>query len=231
VLLPWLLVLIIGALVLFLLLPVPIRFRYHHRQGAGDLAIEADLLFGLITLAWAGARRGLQLTLFHPCLTIPIPFPGSFKSPAGKEGGQGERPKYEQLVSLLRDGRRFLPQVLSYSRRLLRMSRLEIESLEMELGTGDAAETGILTGLLWSSLGLLRHLFPAGEGNYKIIPHFNRAVLKIRVSGILQVRPGHIITVMLQLLVKMLWEKYGKGVDLGGRTSNSGFNENCHGEY
>jgi hypothetical protein len=160
---------------------------------------------------------------------LPVPA----KSLVKREGGEGERVKIEGLVSLLRDWVGLLTKALPYCRRLLPLRSLKIKSFHMELGTGDAAETGILTGLLWSFLGIFQHHLGArtGRGKFTIIPHFNRQVLRIEVSGILQVQPGHIITVMGQLLAKIIWEKYGKGVDAGGRTSNSRFNENCHGEY
>ncbi len=228
---------ILGALLLFYLLPVQVKFNYHYQLGASEAGVEARILLGLIILTWTSGSKGWRLTFFHPLLTIPISLPVPLHSKVKKEKGQREKPTYRQIISLLKDWERLISKALPYCRRVLRLSRLDIESFEMEVGTGDAAETGILTGLIWSTIGMFQHHFYrhrgalAGRRNYTIIPHFNRKVLKVKVGGILRVRPGHIITVMGQLVANILWEKYGKGVDISGRTSNSGFNENCHGEY
>jgi hypothetical protein len=76
------------------------------------------------------------------------------------------------------------------------------------VGTGDAAETGVLTGLIWTIKSILLGL-AAGyirwdqSPQLEVAPQFNRAILEIQFHSIIRFRLGHAILAITRLLTHM----------------------------
>lgn len=83
--------------------------------------------------------------------------------------------------------------------------RISIKKLELYLkyGTGDAASTGMLYGVVWSFItGVYKHLtkflnldFP----DVNIVPDFQNSVFDFKFCGILKVRLVHIINTLYKI--------------------------------
>lgn len=76
-------------------------------------------------------------------------------------------------------------------------------NIELRHGTGDAAQTGLLCGLLWSAAGIVaawlsRHV-KISENDIKIIPCFDKKIFEVRASCIFNVRLVHIIVVLKKI--------------------------------
>lgn len=83
--------------------------------------------------------------------------------------------------------------------------RLEISrlSLEMVIGTGNAAYTGILTGLAWTLYGILlsqvSQFIVVKQKEERIIGEFSKRILTIDITCIFHARPVHIILAGLKI--------------------------------
>lgn len=200
-------------LLLLLYLPLRIKFTYHRCDGSSKTVFWLGVLGGNFRLSsgklyptedgdWPGDGREKTLDL------------GAFLHSWGKWKG-------------------YIKVVLPSLRRLFSRSKIDVHQLRLEIGTGDAAETGIMVGFLWGGIGLFSPiLFHRNKFAPQIIPAYNRQVFNMEFCGILEVRPVHIISGVLGLLVSILWGKYtSKGEGVCGGTSNPRFNANCHGKY
>lgn len=66
-----------------------------------------------------------------------------------------------------------------------------------ELGTGNAAVTGTLSGILWmikgSILSVIKNNIKAKERTVKIVPHFNNEIFQTTLHCIISIKIGYII--------------------------------------
>ena len=82
-------------------------------------------------------------------------------------------------------------------------------NIKLSQGTGDAAQTGLICGLLWSAAGILvawisRHL-KVFRNDVKIKPCFDKSIFEVEASCIFHVRLVHIIVVLKKIyLMKYL---------------------------
>lgn len=83
--------------------------------------------------------------------------------------------------------------------------RIKIDSLSLSLayGTGDAASTGILYGVVWSLISgaynLLSGFFDFEFPKVEITPDFQQSKFDLAFSGILRVRLVHIINAFIKM--------------------------------
>lgn len=84
-------------------------------------------------------------------------------------------------------------------------------NLRLTLGTGDAAETGILYGAAWILIGNIMALTASHinikEPRIAVIPVFNRVQLNIHFSCIITMRLGHIINTGIRVIPALLSSK------------------------
>jgi hypothetical protein len=91
---------------------------------------------------------------------------------------------------------------------MLRKVTCEKLSWGTTVGTGDAAETGVLIGLIWTIKSILLGL-AAGyirwdqSPQLEVAPQFNRAILEIQFHSIIRFRLGHAILAITRLLTHM----------------------------
>lgn len=132
------------------------------------------------------------------------------------------------MQGLFHDYRR----VIKYA---LRRTKVRSLSWQTAIGTGDAAWTALVCGMLWGLkgviLGSLQSRMVMSDKNTAIavFPSFGQRKFQTFLQCILSMRVVHIIGASY-----ILWQekrKRKKGVNQFGKSSNSRVNENGHGEH
>lgn len=133
---------------------------------------------------------------------------------------------------------------MRYFARHIRFSQWRLRA---EIGGFDAMESALLAGALWSVVGsalgvagTLIRLEP-GVPKITIVPNFNGPTWRLQADCIAHFRLGHAIVAGVWALVRMLREKelvrwwqesrLRKGAEGSGRKSDSGPDEDGHGEH
>ncbi len=109
----------------------------------------------------------------------------------------------------------FVDFTLNYLRYKIGFEKWKIR---IELGTGDAASTGIAQGMIWATAGTVhgllsnyfdfkstkiynnRQKYTTNFPEIHIIPHYNERCFDIKAEGIIYTRLVHIIPVIIRLL-------------------------------
>jgi hypothetical protein len=128
--------------------------------------------------------------------------------------------KYNSVRAYLKDHAKLFENIRKY----LNKKRIHVElKISLKQGTGDAAQTGLICGLLWSAAGILvstiaRHLRVLSK-EIKIRPCFDKSIFEVEASFIFHVRLVHIIVVLrkiyfMKFLIKMKARKM-----IGGEVS------------
>jgi hypothetical protein len=143
-------------------------------------------------------------------------------------------------------GRRVLKALrkpIRYFRKRLKIRRLDVH---MEVGGYDAMQSALLSGFSWSLIGTLLaqvsrlvRLDPAVP-RVHVVPVFANPAYLAEVDCIAQYRLGNAIFAGVWLLWRAVWDREirawardswrRKGVEGGGRASDSGLDEDGHGE-
>ena len=105
------------------------------------------------------------------------------------------------------------PKFIYLSTKMLRLKKMfykKIElysiSLRVEFGTGDASETGIMTGAIWAFLGQMQArvyksvTVKKDNIRYHVIPRFDQQILLSEINCILHLKISHIIFTALKFL-------------------------------
>ncbi len=216
------LVIILAALLLFILSLTRLSLRLQYRRiGKDD---EVKLEFSV----WRGLLRyKLEIPVVEmrvkkpklkprPRLLWPIPRP-VFKIKAEIKG-EGGRPIAEEkkkirvpgpakmvkmLINYVRLAKKYSPAVMY----LLHRVHLHRFRWRTEIGTGDPAHTGFLTGAAWGVKGFLlnnacRLLSPDGARPLVAVsPNFERVGFSTALDCIFEVRFGYIILTGLRALI------------------------------
>ncbi len=105
--------------------------------------------------------------------------------------------------------------------------------LRIRAGTGDASQTALLYGLLWSLTALipgkLLNNFSVKEKEIKIEADFNQKVWKTDFECIFSLKIVNIISIVGKIIKILL--KNRKGGDAGVRASNRRSNDYSHAKY
>lgn len=128
--------------------------------------------------------------------------------------GKGRSGAAERVRAVLR-GRRECPAAYARFRRALRHGRIEDLSVWLAIGTGDAATTAYLAGLLWGVLGVLLGWASSfvpflRRPTLSVHPAFSQAGFSGRAEGIVRIPPVHAIRAALYF-----YQMYRKGRDGG----------------
>lgn len=128
--------------------------------------------------------------------------------------------KYRSFESYLKDHAKLLEDIRKYLNR----KRIQIQlKISLKQGTGDAAQTGMICGLLWSATGILvaaisRYLELLSK-EISIVPCFDKSIFEVEASCIFHVRLVHIIVVLRKIyFMKFLIKKKAKKM-IGGEVS------------
>lgn len=128
--------------------------------------------------------------------------------------------KYRSLKAYLKDHAKLFEDIRKYLNR----KKIKIQlNIIVKQGTGDAAQTGLICGLIWSAAGIIvaalsRYLELLSK-EVAIVPYFNESIFEVEASCIFHVRLVHIIVVLRKIyLMKFLIKMKAKKV-IGGEVS------------
>ena len=132
---------VLGAVFLgVFLLSIPVDLAFSCESGEGSRSrMRIRLLFGLISKEQGGEKKNREK---KPKQMIAKKRRWSFRRPLAVFRARG-----------------FSGRLLLLARRLIRSVHLRDVDVELQLGTGDPAETGLLFGIILPSLGLTRSGF------------------------------------------------------------------------
>lgn len=207
---------IVGGLLLFFLLicftsiRIEILFKRERENDRAEVTIHA--LFGLIRyrlklpqIAFAGVDEGVEVRTGSDAAM-----------PDGKESSEGGEPKdvtvNRRLIERMNDLYQNILESVDFFQAKIRwfLSKITCEKLiwVTTLGTGDAAEAGILTGVAWSIKTTLigftsSYIRWAKPPELYVQPHFNRMVLETHFHSIIRFRIGHAILTIVRVLLHM----------------------------
>lgn len=218
--------LLAGLLLLLLIWFLPVRLELQFRQHNRHAAVWAR-----VAVAWWRVSRAVNLTERlagildkaldgQPAETVePVPQP-----PANRIWRRIEQPV----------------------RRLLRKIGCRKLDLQVVVGGGDAMASALLAGcahaLVGAGLGFVSHWIrlPRPAVRIQVAPSFQEAVLRVRLDCILVLRAGDAIVAGIWSVHEMrkdpdlmAWfkqQRRSKGVEGSVRTSDSGPDEDRHGE-
>ncbi len=168
-------------------------------------------------------RVTFGIQVFGRLFTVPLP--DNREAAHVKKEKEKQQPGQKEdghVFALLQKGYYFFRKIeytMLMSREGIR-NRLVLEKLDLDLkfGLGDAAETGIVTGVAW---GLLYNIYAqldrfvtVEHHKFQLTPVFNRRGFHVLFSSILRIRLVDTIVISLMVLYHYLLvnQKYKKAV-------------------
>lgn len=200
---------LIGILLLIVISHIRIELMYKREGEMDEGKLQVKALFGLLRytvrfpkLDFEGITKGVTVdTKWNTTTTNTTTF-------TGKANGQINeftlRKAQEAFIETLEKVQDFYPLVRNFC------SKIVCDQFEWKthVGTGDAAEAGILAGLVWGIKSFMVGLI----GSYirwkkppdlDVIPDFHQFVLDTYFHSILRFRVWHAIVVMTRLRIQM----------------------------
>ncbi len=102
-----------------------------------------------------------------------------------------------------------------------------------EWGTGDAAVTGMFSGVFWALKGffvsMMQKYFCCEKTTIHIDTKFNKKIFNTTMDCIIHIKMGHIINISFKFGYILLKKSILKGGEQDGRSSNRSINENNYG--
>ena len=163
---------ILGLLLLaVLLLSIPVDLAFSYERGNGSRSrLRIEWLYGLIGKELGGEKKNRE------------------KKPKKIKANKGRR-SFRRPLAVFR-ARGFSGRLLLLARRLVRSVRLRDVDIEFQVGTGDPEETGLLCGVMASSVAL------AGCGfspNIRIDPNYVEETFEGHARGVVRFYPIKLI--------------------------------------
>lgn len=193
----------LGIIICWTTLRITIRFKRK----------ETDELFKVHVQAWFGLIR-LQLKV--PAIQLADDFPGmqfatELESPQEALDQKKEKINPQTLFQFqkrIRSVRQRIHELHQIMKKFLKTIRVERFEWVSEIGTGDAAETGVLTGICWgvktSILGLIRSFFTLNTMPRVLIhPDFQHQTFETEVVCMMKMRIGQAILAGLRILLNL----------------------------
>ncbi len=188
-------------LIMFTSVRIEILFKHEHVNEQGEIRIRAllglvRLRFTLPQLNWRGWEQGLQVkgkmtTEQSELMTV--------NEKVGKRNIRSMKKRMSELLSQIDD---FMEVVRWF------FSKITCEKLDWStsLGTGDAAEAGILTGLAWSIKSMLigwisGYIRWKQYPNLSIRPAFQQKMFDTYFHSIIRFRLGYAILALKRLFI------------------------------
>lgn len=205
---------IIAILLLIILLlivtKIHISISYNHDGDNDELKIQLT--------AW----KFIKYTIKVPLIKIDENSPAIVvkqKQKASANVIQDEKKlkfTIEYMVEQVKKIREFIEHITGFYRiikRLLKRMNINEFQWKSEIGTSDAALTGVLTGLLWSMKGTVIGIFSyymnlREHPKLEITPNFQTAISKTHIKCMISFRLGHAI--FAGLLIVREWKRRPK---------------------
>ncbi|WP_257346600.1 DUF2953 domain-containing protein [Pseudalkalibacillus decolorationis] len=223
-------IVVVILLTIILMSKVRISVIYGHQLGRDNLLIKAQFLKGLIHYSWQLPLDETDVAGDNAQLHVQT------KSEFGNKKKESQKDftvEADTLIHRIEKVKEYVDSVYQLGRIVRRFfKRITFEKLlwESQIGTGDAASTGIFSGLLWSIKGSIAGFlsFTATMKVPPIIevtPSFQINVVNTRFVCIFSFRLGQAMFAAFQVA------KNWKGREHHVRTSNPGFDANSDGKY
>ncbi|MBL0387631.1 DUF2953 domain-containing protein [Tumebacillus sp. ITR2] len=203
--------LLLGLLaVIVILLVLPVRLEVHYkREGADDrLHLGVRALFGIVRLGYdipvvaLMERKGKLAVKKDPAKQMP-------KSQKGWTTVTVEM--IEKGIRKFNEIRKKLKRYKRAIRRLTKSFHLDQMKWYTKFGTGDAAQTGVLTGFGWAFKGVINgqlhhYLNVEQRPVYRVQPHFQAKGFRTEMTCIIRFTPGKTMVAGLTLVILWLME-------------------------
>lgn len=183
---------------------VRIRFEVgYRREGRDDhLRVEMTSLKGLVRYRTEVPVIDIDRYFLEPVLKMEADIESVVSHPVEDKGMIVRLPVaviLRKLPIYIKQGLAYLDRYRTALRKLLRSIRFHHLTWSAEIGLGDPAWTGIVTGLLWGINGVVYRVFVSNAGEIKkppvvsVRPCFNDTCLRLDFHCIFDMRIGHII--------------------------------------
>lgn len=135
-------------------------------------------------------------------------------SPKSKKEDETKKTPQEKVKSFEKSSKKLGEKIKEFAslcrtavKLLRKFVKLERVSLDISVGTGDAATTAISTGALWAAvytlLGIIGKIIYIDKHDVKINPDYSRAALCAEGECIIRSRIVYIIIIAITILVKI----------------------------
>ncbi|WP_350344727.1 DUF2953 domain-containing protein [Proteinivorax tanatarense] len=230
----WIKLIFFSLLFLYLIIiisPVRLNILIKHTTKQSDIVVGVRLFWGLI-------RYNIdipKLFIKNKKLQMEAEMERSHKKPyfdMHKSFGF-KKEIVALLINELKNLKKMSRVLMKLSKRWVKIEKL---SWHTDFGTSDAANTGIMYGVLWQlKTAVLGFAVKVAKMNKPIIsvePKFNKSDFNTKLNCIITFPLGYIITVGIYLLFNFIKTKikYLRGVNFV-RSSNSRANENRYGKH
>lgn len=161
----------------------------------------------------------LRFYVFTKKLGFNIKFKETKKEKEKKEAGKAEgKDSFIDRAKRVKNNINILKNTFSASKGHIKKSiTVKYVNFSMDFGLGDAALTGISTGVLWgviySAFALVCKLFTVKEHKFSIDPIFNKNIMKINLGVVVYTRLVDILAAAIIIFrnyskAKKLFEEY-----------------------
>jgi hypothetical protein len=205
--------LVMVGIVVFSSVRIGIHFQRVHDND--QLAIDIKALFGLVHLKYEVPV--LKLKERFSSVEVKTEVESGNENITLRAARKTITPNMVmQMAQKSRQSLRYVHGFLDWVKQTLAYIRCEKLTWYSKIGTGDAAETGVLTGLVWgvktSLLGYgLRHLSLRTVPSVNVIPLYDQRLFHSELKCILRIRVGHAILAGMRFLPRFLKGKGGEG--------------------
>lgn len=223
----YLIIFLLIFIALLIISNVKVNILLNKERKNDFIQIKISLFFGLINLT-----KKIPLIKFES-FEEGIKFKSETDG-TGIHTNKKDRITPEKAAKWEKDYRYMIKNIKNFYRtteKLLKHVYIEQFKWESNFGTGDAMNTGILTGVIWGikgiSLGIISNfMILHTKPTISVTPIYDKQVFKSRLECIIKVRLGHVILTGIKLLFKL----YQGGGKIVRRTSYTGINENSYGK-
>ncbi|GED72225.1 hypothetical protein BRE01_59270 [Brevibacillus reuszeri] len=203
----WLGITIIALLIVIMVTPVKITV-YYNRAGDDDhVVLSFSVWFGLFHWKYEIPILLLKQTESGPQLVAKVEkIKGGHKVKDTVRDFTRRQVKkwyhsYRDLLKKVRD----LQPLFSHLCKHIRCTDLEWHTL---MGTGQAGETGALTGIIWGVksmiIGIMSHTFTLhAMPKMSVQPVWNQAIIQTRFQCVLHFYLGHLLITVVRMAVRL----------------------------
>lgn len=232
----WVLIifLVIVALILLIsIIKLKIKVDILLSKDQNHIKIKITALFGLISYTYDVPFLKIDNESPTPSLVMKS------EQKVGSEETTTSKEKYRitpnEVMGQIRKAKEFLEHVVHLHAIVRKfMKHISIHKLDWNsaLGVGEASQTGMATGVLWSLKGAIvgiisQYMKLKAMPELSVTPFFQENLVRTRVICIFSFRIGHAIGGALRVV--KYWKR-SKGGKQHVRTSNTRLNDNSYGK-
>ncbi|WP_200759869.1 DUF2953 domain-containing protein [Effusibacillus dendaii] len=222
---------------LLLLIPLQVHIQYSRNGRDDQLTVQFQALFGLFTYKIESSAVDLIVSLkekskikangntdarvagqstetAESAEAIESSQPTRLAETVSQDGKHAVDLPFERLQKSFQIYRELTEHLHTFHQKLRQLTKV-FRVVEMnwktDLGTGDAALTGMATGVVWglkgTLLGIISGLFSfRSQPHLSVYPHFNKELLRTEVDCIIRFWLGQAIVAGIQMGIYMLRE-------------------------